>query len=460
MKTMVVILFALVVSVYAGASPASQEERLVYWDDIEVPAKPAETPELLALGKKVYGARCTLCHGKDGDGESVAAPYLDVKPRDFLPGHFKLRTTPSTTLPAEEDLYRTVTVGFPQYGMPGFPYLSPKERWAVVKYLKTFSRVWKSWKPGKPLKIGEIPPRTEALVEKGRELYNSDKFNCVSCHGESGRGDGYESENLKDAWGNPVLPRAFTSGAWYFKRGNRPQDIVKTLYLGMPGSPMMPFQGKLDDENDLGDLSPEEYEEVLGFLAGLKSEGIMVRPRCAPVYRRVLAQRDPDSILLKSDAGRCMAAKNYCRITPEGNVTPCPYMPASGGNLRESSFGEIWNSSKLFQSLRNPELQGRCGSCEYREVCGGCRARAFALKGDPLSEDPWCLYQPGTDGALAAEPQLEIEWTPEAEGRLKKVPFFVRNVVRSAVEGLASRKNVTTVTPELMDEARRTMGRR
>ena len=211
---------------------------------------------------------------------------------------------------------------------------------------------------------------------------------------------------------------------------------------------------------DLVDLSPEEYEEVLGFLAGLKSEGIMVRPRCAPVYRRVLAQRDPDSILLKSDAGRCMAAKNYCRITPEGNVTPCPYMPASGGNLRESSFGEIWNSSKLFQSLRNPELQGRCGSCEYREVCGGCRARAFALKGDPLSEDPWCLYQPGTDGALAAEPQLEIEWTPEAEGRLKKVPFFVRNVVRSAVEGLASRKNVTTVTPELMDEARRTMGRR
>jgi radical SAM protein with 4Fe4S-binding SPASM domain len=211
---------------------------------------------------------------------------------------------------------------------------------------------------------------------------------------------------------------------------------------------------------DLVDLSPEEYEEVLGFLAGLKSEGIMVRPRCAPVYRRVLAQRDPDSILLKSDAGRCMAAKNYCRITPEGNVTPCPYMPASGGNLRESSFGEIWNSSKLFQSLRNPELQGRCGSCEYREVCGGCRARAFALKGDPLSEDPWCTYQPGTDGALAAEPQLEIEWTPEAEGRLKKVPFFVRNVVRSAVEGLASRKNVTTVTPELMDEARRTMGRR
>ena len=208
---------------------------------------------------------------------------------------------------------------------------------------------------------------------------------------------------------------------------------------------------------DLVDLSREEYERALEFLVRAQGNGVMIRPRCAPTFRRVLAQRKPHSILLQSNAGRCMAGRNYCRITPDGEVTPCPYMPLTVGRLRDHSFGAIWESSSVFQALRHPSLKGRCGVCEYRELCGGCRARAFASNGDPLGEDPWCTYEPGTDEPKETPRAVLVEWTAEAEARLKKVPFFVRTMVRSAIESLACQRGTALVTPELMDEARRTL---
>lgn len=209
---------------------------------------------------------------------------------------------------------------------------------------------------------------------------------------------------------------------------------------------------------DLVDLTPEEYERALGLLVKAQGSEVMIRPRCAPTFRRMLAQTTPDSLLLNSDAGRCMAAKNYCRIMPDGTLTPCPYMPVAAGRLRENSFGDIWRGSPLFQALRNPALKGRCGACEYRDVCGGCRARAFASHGDPLAEDPWCTYVPGTDRPRSRQ-EVAVLWTTEAEFRLGKVPFFVRQMVRSAVEAFARRQGTVLVTPNLLDEARRTMRR-
>lgn len=210
---------------------------------------------------------------------------------------------------------------------------------------------------------------------------------------------------------------------------------------------------------ELVDLTPEEYERNLKWLAGVKHDGIMIRPRCAPTFRRVLAQANPDSLLLKSDAGRCMAAKNYCRITPDGKVTPCPYMPLVAGDTREDSFGKIWEKAPLFESLRDPSLQGRGGDCEYQELCGGCRARAYAATGDPLAEDPWCTYVPGTDPSPKHErgerEEATITWTAPAEARIKKVPFFVRRMVRSAVEAAARREGLAEVTVEVLDKARR-----
>jgi radical SAM protein with 4Fe4S-binding SPASM domain len=107
-----------------------------------------------------------------------------------------------------------------------------------------------------------------------------------------------------------------------------------------------------------------------------------------------------------------MAGLYYCRIYPSGEVTPCPYMPLNLGNIRERSFKDIWFNSEVFKTLRDfDQLKGKCGMCEYRDVCGGCRARAYGVttslmdfcgalhkptesRGDYLAEDPWCIYQP------------------------------------------------------------------
>ncbi|MBI2194125.1 MAG: radical SAM protein [Planctomycetes bacterium] len=205
------------------------------------------------------------------------------------------------------------------------------------------------------------------------------------------------------------------------------------------------------------DLSPQEYEAALRLIADSHGGKVMVRPRCAPTFRRLVAEHKPDSILLHSETASCLAGKSYCRITPDGDVTPCPYVPLVAGSFRKSSFREIWESSPLLNSLRNPGLRGRCGLCEFKTLCGGCRARAFALSGDPLGEDSWCTYVPGTAKAPDLARGAAMAWTPEAESRLHRVPFFVRNMVRAAVEAFARRKGCSLVSPELMAEARQTM---
>ena len=210
---------------------------------------------------------------------------------------------------------------------------------------------------------------------------------------------------------------------------------------------------------NLVDLTPEEYEDALRQLAGMNQDGIMIRPRCAPTFRRVLAQTNPDSILLQSDTARCMAGKNYCRITPEGELTPCPYMPLTAGRLRERSFSDIWESAAVFQALRHRTLKGRCGECEYQELCGGCRARAFSDSGDLLAEDPGCAYVPGTDGPLTLREEGAVAWSAEADARMGKVPFFFRRTVRSAVEAFARQQGAAMVTAAILDEARQTMRR-
>lgn len=206
----------------------------------------------------------------------------------------------------------------------------------------------------------------------------------------------------------------------------------------------------------LVDLTPEGYEGAIGQLGRLFLDGAAVRPRCAPTFRRWLAQNEGSSPALSTDVASCMAGKAYCRITPEGTVTPCPYMPLAAGSLRERSFGEIWREAPVFHTLRRPTLQGRCGRCEFQQVCGGCRARAYASTGDPCAEDPWCVHVPR--GADAVAPTaVPLVWTREAESRLAGAPSFARRFVRAAVEDFARRTGATLVTPSLMQETRRAM---
>lgn len=227
----------------------------------------------------------------------------------------------------------------------------------------------------------------------------------------------------------------------------------------------------------INDLSPAEYEELFGALAGLQERHagtLLVNAKCAPHYRRVLWERNHDSPYVRTfRGGGCPAGTYYCRIGPTGDVTPCPYMPLAVGNVRRSPLADIWNESEVLNRLRHDRLGGRCGECEFTELCGGCRCRAYATSGDYLAEDPSCTYEPGRYGGMdiplppertygsstTADPAT-MNWTPEAEDRLRNVPFFARGIVRRAVEQAASERGLSVITAQLMTELRERMSSR
>jgi len=93
----------------------------------------------------------------------------------------------------------------------------------------------------------------------------------------------------------------------------------------------------------------------------------------------------------------CLAGTAVCFISHQGEVYPCGYLPALAGDLKKQSFSDVWENSYVFHQLRDVNnLNGKCGCCEFRNVCMGCRARAFAATGNYLDEEPFCVYQPGT----------------------------------------------------------------
>src|SRR6202008_789851 len=115
----------------------------------------------------------------------------------------------------------------------------------------------------------------------------------------------------------------------------------------------------------LSDLAPADYEAVLADLARWERTyrgRMLVGAKCAPHFMRLVHQTDPASPVLNYET-RCPCGTQYCRITPDGKVTPCPYLPEVAGDLRTQSFGEIWRSSPLFRQLRDGTLGGKCGSC-------------------------------------------------------------------------------------------------
>jgi radical SAM protein with 4Fe4S-binding SPASM domain len=92
----------------------------------------------------------------------------------------------------------------------------------------------------------------------------------------------------------------------------------------------------------------------------------------------------------------CLAGTAVCFISNQGEVYPCGYLPALAGDLKKQAFADIWENSVVFNQLRDVNnLKGKCGCCEFRNVCMGCRARAFAATGNHLDEEPFCVYQPG-----------------------------------------------------------------
>ncbi len=192
----------------------------------------------------MYGANCAICHGVNGDGNGMAAHMLRIRPRDFRRGLFKFRSTPSGSLPTDDDLLHTITGGIRWTGMVARADLSEADGRAVVQYLKTFSPRFAAERPESPVTVPPAPPKSREVLEQGGRLYRDAE--CSKCHGERGRGDGLSASGMRDDWGWPTWPSDLT---WRpLKRGSAPEGIYLTIATGLFGTPMPSYGDSLDSQ--------------------------------------------------------------------------------------------------------------------------------------------------------------------------------------------------------------------
>ena len=154
-------------------------------------------------------------------------------------------------------------------------------------------------------------------------------------------------------------------------------------------------------------ITAADYEKTLNwFYDRKKSTGLQLKATCAPQYYRILRQRArQDGVAvnfqthgLDAVTRGCLGGTAFCFISHVGIVQPCGFLELNCGDVTRESFSTIWDRSEVFLKLRDySNLNGKCGRCEFKNVCGGCRARAFEATGDYLEEEPLCAYQPGRD---------------------------------------------------------------
>ena len=142
-------------------------------------------------------------------------------------------------------------------------------------------------------------------------------------------------------------------------------------------------------------LSASEYEEALKYLAReKKNSSLEIKITCAPYFNRVLLQDHAGTLSGLTGRG-CMGGVSFCFVSHVGDVQPCGYLEIKCGNILKTAFKDIWFESEVFNNIRDfAQYKGKCGVCEFKTVCGGCRARAYAKYGDYLREEPYCTYEP------------------------------------------------------------------
>jgi mono/diheme cytochrome c family protein len=209
-------------------------------------------------GKRLYDQYCSQCHGENGDGEGVAAPFLSPRPRDFTTGKYKVRTTPSGTLPTHQDLVSIIRRGMPYTSMPGWPTLTNQEVRDLAYVLTTFSPDFSNAENApEPVPLPSAPRATDESVELGKKLY--EESGCVQCHGALGRGDGPTAPTLKDDWGQAIRATDLAQ-PWTFRGGSSREDIFRTMSTGFNGTPMPSF---------LEALTPEQRWAITDFIVSL-----------------------------------------------------------------------------------------------------------------------------------------------------------------------------------------------
>lgn len=232
-------------------------------------------------GQKHYRRYCAGCHGDLGNGLGENAQWIDPKPRDFTLAVFECRSTPSGTLPTDDDLYNSVSRGFVTTNMPPWFPLPKQTRVDAVAYIKTFSPRWVTQGPGTPITVPPEPALTVESILHGRELFQ--KMECWKCHGPAGHGDGPSASTLLDSKDNPIRPYNFSSSS-RTKCGSTNEDLYRVFMTGLDGTPMPSFADVLqpaeawDLVHFLRTLQPEKTPESLAWQAWLPAHSGELKP--------------------------------------------------------------------------------------------------------------------------------------------------------------------------------------
>jgi mono/diheme cytochrome c family protein len=211
-----------------------------------------------AAAKENYRRYCVGCHGEEGDGMGENEPWVDPKPRNFTLGQFKCRSTPTGTLPLDEDLFNTIGRGLVDSNMPRWAPLTDQARVDLVAWVKHFSPRFQSEKPGTPVSIPPEPEVTADRIKAGQALFA--KLECWKCHGVEGRGNGPSADTLTDDQNRPIKPFNFHDGT-RFKCGTTDADLYKIFMTGLDGTPMPSFADN---------VKPEEAWELVFYLRTLQ----------------------------------------------------------------------------------------------------------------------------------------------------------------------------------------------
>jgi heme b synthase len=193
-------------------------------------------------------------------------------------------------------------------------------------------------------------------------------------------------------------------------------DRILHLAMDLGAASYHPFllvpTGRGRDITEL-EIPPEEYERVLNWIYEKSRDlPIQMKPTCAPHYYRIFRQREkaagrqvrPETHGMDAMTKGCLGGQGFAFVSHTGKVQICGFLEAEAGDLRREGFdfGKIWTTSELFLTMRDLDsYHGRCGYCEYRSACGGCRARAHASTGDYLAEEPYCIYEPRRAAGVA-----------------------------------------------------------
>jgi mono/diheme cytochrome c family protein len=211
-------------------------------------------------GLAPYRRYCVGCHGPLGDGDGENAVWLDPKPRNFELGIYKCRSTPTGTLPTDEDLYNTLARGLDRSNMPAWSTFTKQERADLVALVKHFSPRFQSDKAGPVIQIPSEPAITDDRIKAGQQVFL--KAECWKCHGVTGKANGPSASTLQDDLGKPILPFNFTEGARP-KCGSTDQDIYRIFMTGLDGTPMPSFADN---------IKPDEAWDLVFYLRTLMSQ--------------------------------------------------------------------------------------------------------------------------------------------------------------------------------------------